>query len=343
MKKKKRLLFTISVTVLVLVSIYGLWNFANKKRIENKNDNSLVEYKLTNSDENIDMTIKEDRAYNYSYVPHSNEGVGISLVTNNNKDIVTTTGIEVKKGSNFTSTIAITNLSEEQKEYMLVPIVDYKQKHIQLGKEKTNKLTFSVQSKGVTFVPFSIENMEEGIHDVIFLVMKNPNRKDLDVESRKATELNHVISIRNVAIVGDAKKKMKKIEYTKMSDTEQNSPLEGSIVTKTRELRPWVIEANLTKDINYYINVGNQQDSEQDFAIMAFLNGEQIPIRDNKDVIIGTLPADTMSRIKGTLNKENVSNGVSNFTTIYIPNPYPEFGDEFESYVEPTINVGIQK
>lgn len=76
---------------------------------------------------------------------------------------------------------------------------------------------------------------------------------------------------------------------------------------------------------------------------MAFLNGDQIPINDDKNVVMGTLPANTMSRIKGKLNKQDVSNGVSNFTTIYVPKPYQGFGSELDAYVEPTVNVGIQK
>ncbi|PEB50488.1 hypothetical protein COO03_21955 [Bacillus sp. AFS098217] len=344
MKKNKWKLFTvIAATVVVMFSIYGLWKLSNEKELRTQNESikTQVKIELTKSDENIDMTVKEDQAYNYSYVPRSNDGVGTALVTNNNKTVIQTTGFEVGENSNFTSTIAISNLSDEKKEFMLVPIIDYKQQHIQLGGEKSNKLKFSIQPKGIIFIPFSIVNMEEGIHDVIFLVMKDSNRKDLDMDSRKATELTHILPIRTTAIVGDVKKK--KLEYTKLSEMESNAPFEGSIVTKTKKLEPWIIEENLNKDVNYYINVGNQQDLKQDFAVMAFLNGEQIPINDDKNVIMGTLPANTMSRIKGKLNKQDVSNGVSNFTTIYVPKPYQGFESELEDYVEPTVNVGIQK
>lgn len=331
--KKTRVIKLVSIIILVLIIGFGL---SKMKSGLTKKSTTNAEYKHA-----LNNDIKKDYAYQYSYVPHANEGTATALISEDNKKILQQSNFKIQNKDDFISKIGVSNLSDKEQEFILLPIIDYKQQSIQIGKDNLDKYKFSLKPKEIIFIPFTVKNLKEGIHDIIFLLAKDPNNTNLDPNYRKATELSHIISKRMSVTVG--KNKEINIPYTNIPDTETNDKLSGSIVTPTKELKPWITEEHVSHDMKYYINVGNISKNEQDFAVIALLNWNQVSIKDNQKVIMSKIDSNTLVHIEGELKSQDIKSGVSNFTTLYIPSPYKEVKNELDMYVEPSINVGLQK
>ncbi|MFC5775861.1 hypothetical protein [Ectobacillus antri] len=308
MLKSKSLLILIVITTVFIIG-YVIDAFQNKK-VEKSS-----QIKQTN---NLNLKPAYDNAYDYKYVPHADNGVSIALVSEDHSTVIGENNFSMSNKQQFYSTIAVINQTNRKRDYVLMPLVDYKQEEILIGEQTTNTYRFSLEAKQIAFIPFMLPKLNKGFHDIILALAPDPDDKNLDIQYRRQTELSHMM-FKRLNIQVNKNDKMN-VTYEKFDETSNDNGLSGVIVTKSKELKPWLIEnINSENDIDYHLNIGNDLDKKSHFALISLLDWKQTPIKGDKHVLFGELNPNSSTTIKGVIKQNLVQEGTSNFTVIYIP------------------------
>ena len=88
-----------------------------------------------------------DNSRNYTYVPLANIGLSIGIVNDEHDQLIENMNFELEGTENFQGTIALVNQNEEEKDYLIVPLINYKQKKIRLGEDYQDKIKDAIEKK----------------------------------------------------------------------------------------------------------------------------------------------------------------------------------------------------
>ncbi|MCM3393256.1 hypothetical protein [Cytobacillus oceanisediminis] len=292
---------------------------------------------------NSNQTVMYDLAENYPFFPSANSGTSSGLVYMDKSSIIEQKYFEFNHSS-FSSVFSISNQNDHKVDYLVLFLVNFKQHDVVINHKTMKKFDLSLNSKEAAFIPFEIKGLKDGFNELTILLIPEPYTQNLEKEYRFSTDLSHVIPHRFNLIINN--KNVPKIIYESFTtDAEEFDLLEGAFLSKSKELVPWLTERiNGKENLEYKIHVGNNDLDYKNFALIALLDWEQTPIN-NELVQYGKIPSKSRVTIDSFINKEHLSSkGVSNFTVLYIPEPFKNINEiDFDSQILPTTRVGIDK
>jgi hypothetical protein len=242
-------------------------------------------------------------------------------------------------------------------EYLITCLVDYQQ--VPCVFDGQQRLLYRVDMGDFEdqTVPFETPPLVPGFHDVALLAFAKPNVHDLSRQYRFSTDFHYLYAPRLVLLTGDEPWQVPSIEYT-ITGTEPISrtvPLEGLVVNREKqelEIQAWLTqEVGAGEIIEYFVHMGNDTGPSRTFAVMAFLDYEQIPLDGAEQwVAYVSLPTGTRAVLPGNLVAPQEM-GVHEFMVVWAYDPYhmleePPQGPErqlteFADMIESSIRIAI--
>lgn len=306
-------------------------------------NSNFIQYKMKMENNSPNVV-----AYNEKVVGE-NFGVGIYKSPN------LTDGMQLSQflnyGSNFSGWLRITNAMYGSNQYMVFALLDYKQQTF-LFNNQTDKLHLVNLSKFEdSFYYFQIDNISKGFHDFAIIVLLNPYEHSLKKEYRYSTDMAKMGDKRFNLFVGG-------VNNTPIKDSFDSMPCPSSYVLNgllaNKEAcspNAWFSEEiDGMEKINYFINVGNDEEIIRSFALMAFLDYEQIPLRlnDKELTTFGKLKKGEKRAFSANLTLPN-EEGVHELMVIWVLDPYekletsPGVRTRIDARVEPSIRIGLYR
>ncbi|MBE1557105.1 hypothetical protein [Sporosarcina limicola] len=328
------------IVILIFIGYFLIYEF-NAKHINRK--------EVTKE---VTKEIIYDETKNYNYVPYANQGTSLGIVNDKHNELIEISNFKIEKNEMFNKTLAIVNQNDYPEDYLIIPLINYQQKHILPGNKKQNKLKITIKPQEIVFIPFSISNLKNGFHDFTFLIAQDPNNQDLSKEYRISTTGSNLMSIRGTINKGSNKNnsfnKFSKVSTDNTINENNNvQNLNGLLLTKNEKLVPWLNESvyNNNDKIQFNINIGNTEKENKTFAVASFINWDQVSINADSDskVFFGQIDQNSSASIKGEINKMDIKkNSISNYTTVLIPFPYQEINPLDPSFsIESSGRVGL--
>ncbi len=279
------------------------------------------------------------------------ESFGLSIFSNTKPLSAMNLTQYLQENESLEGSLQITNAINQKNEYLIMALVDYKLVPFSVNGSKNNTHIVTLDSMETQLYPFEIENLTAGFHDILILTFLNPNQHSLNREYRISTDFALMGRIRLNALVENNTKPV--IEYQHLRKLCNASyPLEGILVNQQPcSPKMWLAENVTAGDkLDYFINIGNNRRQEQrTFAIIQFLDYEQIPLdlEKNDFVYLGKLNNGEKVSIPASLivPKEK---GVHELIVVWILDPYADVekspgvrNKEIEKREEPSIRIGL--
>lgn len=246
--------------------------------------------------------------------------------------------------------IAITNAIHADTQYLLFMLVDYGTVpfYVEGHSGLTHLLTLKPMEKN--FYHFRLENLSKGYHDVIIGAFLNPYEHSLDTEYRMSTDFALMGRIRFNVIVGNSYYPLPELNNPEIF-CNRSYVLEGLIVTKEPCSPTGWFSENVTKGqkLEYFINIGNNENEQRSFAVIQFLDYKQIPIQYNSQdyVYYGYLLNGDKASIPASLIVPNET-GIHELIVVWVSDPYQNveisrgvMNARIENRVEPSIRIGL--
>lgn len=249
----------------------------------------------------------------------------------------------IKNGEVFERFITINHMYDYSQYYKLILFINFKQEdyYIDIDTQKTKEFLFKMSAHGAIDIPIKIDPLSEGLHDVIFVLVRYPDVKSLDDNYRGSTYKTHLIFIRFSLIVGNSS-----ISPLKMTIPDEN-PLQnifsGIFINKQMDRRKaWLSETVYSgTKIPYYIHIGTKDAKQkQKYALMVLGNWEQIPFdAEGNKVYFFELDKDKVATFPALFEVPQIE-GIYDLTPVLIHNPF-EILDDQKNVVETAIRVGL--
>lgn len=292
-----------------------------------------------NSNPIFKSTIEDTSSRNV--LPMAKQG-GINLgLYNTNGNIEENLNLFINENESFEKFISIGNLIDKSRTYKLLAFVDFIQIPFSVdGHEEELEFTFTMQAYQTIEIPIALNSLTSGSHELLFVIVKDPDNPSLDKEYRMNTDMNHLLFIRYNLTVGD--ELCPPYEYTSIGDIKKDDRLTGVFInTSQNNLERWLTSKINTKEVlQYYLHIGNNNfQEEREYALIMLQDWKQINIQDNP-VIYFKLNKNEMLTLP-SLTNEILNNGVYNLTPILIHNPYKPLNYKNKE-VETGVRVGIE-
>lgn len=222
----------------------------------------------------------------------------------------------------FERVFAFGNFIDSDRDYRLLIFVDYQATMFSVNDEEYNQhYDFSAEPQEHVHFKFTLPPLEDGFHDLLLVIVKDPNNLSLDDEYRKQTDLSHLTSVRYSISVGrndGVKASPDFLQYPSID----NTVLEGIFLNdRTDRLqRLLTMECAFEDNPSVFIHIGNNDDQSRRYAIILLYDWNQISI--NEDNILYLL-AEPNSQTTIPLLLDSVGErGVHNLTAICIEEPF---------------------
>jgi len=272
-------------------------------------------------------------------LPYMKDG-GISLgLFNLNGEIEETQSFNIQKGDSFKKIISVGNMIDTEREYKIILFVDYKQCDFTADGQIGSEYNFKVGNHEKALIPIEINDLQEGFHDIFFIIVKYPDIKSLDEDFRMSTDMGNLLFIRfNVLVNSDT---LPTFIFTKF-DNATPTVFDGLLLSKEKDkLQVWLSEEAIYKDtVDFNIHVGNETYSEeQEFAVVTLLDWKQVDFYNNQEVVFFTVDNGEKIYIPASINVPN-NQGINDLVSILIHNPYEPL-DIYNKDIETGIRIGI--
>ena len=246
----------------------------------------------------------------------------------------------INENESFEKFISIGHLIDKPRTYKLLIFVDFKQTLFNIDdQEPTLDYTFDMNPYETIEIPIMLQQLQKGQHEILFVIVKDPNNKSLDEEFRKSTDMNHLLFIRCNVIV--EKENIPNYEHTKINDVNNKGILDGVFINNDKKvLKRWLSSTiSVNETLSYYIHVGNNTFDEKEYALIILQGWQQVDV-EGSNVLYLKLNKNEMATFEATINKISTE-GIYDLTPILIHNPYSTLNINNKD-VETAIRVGIK-
>ena len=256
-------------------------------------------------------------------------------------------------GSNFSGWLSIANAMYDSNQYMVFALLDYKQQRFFFNNQ-TDKLHLVNLSKfEEKFYYFQINNISEGFHDIAIILVLTSYEHSLNKDYRYSTDMGRMGDRRLNLFVGDVNDTNDtRIRYTECDVSCQSSYVLNGLLVNKEPCSPkaWFFDDVVAGDeLDYFVNVGNDDETLRTFALMVFLDYKQIPLNLNSDeklTIFGKLRQGEKISYHANLTLPD-EEGVHELMIVWILDPYekmetsPGVRAKINTRVEPSIRIGL--
>lgn len=276
-----------------------------------------------------------------SRLPYAeNGGINIGLYNENGK-IEKDYNFNIKENEKISKYISIGNMINTERIYKLLLFVDYKQEKFSVD-DRNEKIdfTFKLNPNQSIKIPISISPLDKGLHDILFVIVKYPDKKLLDENYRKQTDMNNLLFLRFSVVVD--KELNREMSFNKYGNIKNDNVLDGVFITKVNNYKRWLTETvSMKNDLQYYIHIGNNRnEGTKRYALIALYDWKQIDILGSNNKIafleLGnkkTITLNSKIKIGGEV-------GIYDLAVILIHNPFEKCTIKNKE-VETGIRVGI--
>ncbi|WP_242242313.1 hypothetical protein [Bacillus cereus group sp. BfR-BA-01309] len=328
---RNRLVYILLLSMLLLFS-------ACKKETEKTQENNnqpKIQLDSTNFKSTIASTVNRDK------LPFTETG-GINVgIYNQNGEIEKDFNFNIEENQSLKKFISLGNLIKTERVYKMFLLVDYKQSEFKVdGRELAKDFTFQVGAGESVEVPIEIPPLPKGLHDVVFVIAKFPDKKILDEEFRKQTDSSNLLFVRFSTVVGGDETVNNQVKFNSYGEKKTEDMLDGVFIAKENNYKRWLTqEVTKDKNLNFYTKVGNNSNTRKQYALVQFFDWEQMKFIDNKDVLFYDLEPNTVYTVKSQIpiNKEK---GVYDLTPILIHNPFQKV-TVYNQQIDTAIRVGV--
>lgn len=226
--------------------------------------------------------------------------------------------VQIRAGSTYKRTFSLTDMSVER-DYVLIVLDNLKQREFLVEGTMHKHFTFHAIPGQPVSIPMEM-SLEPGWHEVVILAFKQPGESSIEPEIRR-TLTGVAASIRQVVIVGDGEAPLISPLVPDQLDT--NEVLDGITLSRTpKDIKawPWTRVAP-GGTLTVYPRVGNTSDRDQDYAIVAFLDWEQVQIRENLDALTMRVPSQQIATVEHQIAIPTAGE-FHEYQVVLIPSPY---------------------
>ena len=204
----------------------------------------------------------------------------------------------------------------------LTCLVDYIQVPCNDGGATTFQLDTGKEAK------FSVElpNLSVGLHDLILLTFFNPDEHSTETRFRQNSRFMYHF-YRTTIYVGE-KANQPSVRYTQFVEDDPLAQKGINIFTASKSRledpwqTPWHVEDALTgQHISYFVRWNNTQPTINTFALIAFLNFEQVPLQSADPVLYGRFEPHKQANIAAQFQVPKEP-GQAEFLVLLVENPY---------------------
>ncbi|MFD2412071.1 hypothetical protein [Paenibacillus rhizoplanae] len=279
---------------------------------------------------------------NRDKLPNTSAG-GVSLGLYNDKGVIEKDfNFNYNADEKINKFISIGNFINTDRVYKIILLIDYKQAKFSVdNREPEEDFTLEVKAGESVEIPFQLPNLDRGLHDILFVIIKSPENKSFDEEYRKKTDMNHLLFLRFSTVIQEETVN-EQIKYNEYGIIENNSMLDGLLVTKNNDLKRWLTQNVASHDIlNYYIRVGNNSNKQlKRYAVVNLFDWKQVDVIDDRKIVYFEVSKDNLVKLNSgfTINQDS---GTYDLTTLLIHNPYQKL-DIYNRDVETGIRVGVK-
>ncbi|MBU5346334.1 hypothetical protein [Paenibacillus lautus] len=321
----------LSFLIICLLIISPACSSTSNKVVQNGIELQNIDFKNT-----IESTANRDK------LPNAKAG-GISTgLYNENGSIEKKFHFNYNKNEDIRKFISIGNLVDTDRIYKLILFIDYKQELFKVDDNPAAiDFTFKLKAGETTEIPIELPELETGLHDVLFVIVKSPENKSLDEEYRKRTDMNHLLFIRfSVSIENDTVKET--VNYNEFGIIEKSDKLDGLFVSEKDNFNRWLIqEVKNNENVNYFIRAGNNSNEKtKEYAIINLLDWKQTEVVNDREVIFLKLNNKEIAKVNSKFVVDVEEPGVYDLTTIMVSNPYQKL-DIYNRNVDTGIRVGV--
>jgi len=225
--------------------------------------------------------------------------------------------------------------------YALVALMDYIQTPIVISETAKSVNIVQIESYSRAKIDFelTIPN-QEGRHKLVLLIFQAPEVHRLDDKFRFLTDGMCFYQVLDVTIGDD--EILPRVVYQQVPETKPNvSQIEFNGLLINRDAHnnrtAWLTETvRPQQTLTYYVHLGNDGHSRAPYALVAFLDWQQIPIaEDESKVVFGlieengrlTLPTEVQIPPKDSIHELQI---------IYVPDPYGTV-----DHIIPSLRIGL--
>ncbi|GAB4581622.1 MAG: hypothetical protein Fur0022_43710 [Anaerolineales bacterium] len=233
----------------------------------------------------------------------------------------------LEENESFQGTYYLLN-QQPAESYALICLLDYKQTPCLFdGKDASPYFLEMGENEERTF-SFETPAIEKGFHDLAILAFSKVDEHDTSESFRYSTDFNYLFSTRAAILADTPPDELPLIEYEKGVFIEESpSPLNGVVINLSPDsysegIRAWlheVIQPGQTLD--YYIQLGNDDEPDQTYAVLSFLDFQQIPVNENQLVAYVSLPTGYRMTIPASLTVPEET-GIHELVIVIVRNPY---------------------
>ena len=297
--KRKRYLILI---ILVLILLFAI-NTVFFKSKDSNNFNKKVEDKS-----------------NIGYLPISSEIANVSTaLLNESGKVEDDTIYYINSNEQFQKFINVGNFVDFKRDYKILTFIDYEKEEFYVDDKLVNDFDFILDKQEDIQIPVKLPKLDEGLHDVIFAIIKEPN-DDLDDEYRCATEETHTIYIRfNIVVENE---EHDEINFTELTYNNTGAIPEIFLHEDEYELRQFPSATIKEGKFNFNMTIGNiYEDKVKECAVILLKDWEVIPndINNSNILFLKINPKEkTTIPMSIDINEE----GLHNINAILIEDPY---------------------
>jgi len=279
------------------------------------------------------------------------EGQGIAVGIREKLDEMFWRTYEVSANDPFRGYFYLLN-QQEAETYLLTCLIDYIQHPCTYNGEKQMRYRIVMGKNEQRDIAFETPELHQGFHDLMILAIAKPDEHDLSEDFRYSTDFNYLYASRAVVLADNTRTQSPTVEYIPGApQPDRLSPLNGVVVNQDDTpgvLRAWLYQKTKAGDIlEYFIHLGNDAGPSYTYAVMSFLDYQQIPLNDEYETAFVSLPAGTGITLSGYFEAPQDA-GIYELMVVIVRNPYQLLEDPVSrrltqsTGVESSIRIAIE-
>lgn len=319
--------------IIIFILAYYITGCTSKDSNTQKPNNPISIQTLNDkNNKNFKKTIKDTS--NRDIMPGTENMKGIrSRIYNDKGEIDNKYNYSLKTDEVWEKFIAISNSTDNSSKYKLILLVDYKQCNFNVDGNPVKDYTFQMNKNETIEMPVSLNKLNEGLHDILFLVVIDDN-KSTDIRFRNTTLTCNLICFRFNIIVNN-NIKIPNYNLTTFKQQDLKDKFNGIILNKNEsDANYWFLEnATSQKTIQFYNHFGNSDfEQAQKYAVITFSDWKQLGL--------GTFIEVNKGKQVTVPSSVKLTKGIHNLNSILILNPYEKLSN-YNNQVFISARVGL--
>lgn len=225
----------------------------------------------------------------------------------------------------------------ENAAYRLVQFVDFAETPISVDKAiYSDGFNFNMPENSYVTLPINIDFKTNGMHEVLFAYIINPNNKSLDEGYRSNTNMSHMLTYRFLININNSNPPS--VTYSKPDLLKNNSSKGDTLLNKDKDdWSIWLTDtAKPSETIPCYLHAGTaHHDGKTDMALLVLCDWKQAAFNNGASTMYCELDPN-LEAIFPVDIKMPSQEGVYDITAITLPDPY-----DIQSVAPPLVSFRI--